>query len=279
VPNRIIQVSIAGMRKTVSTAFILLLVVGVPGHAGAADVAVTLPPLAGLVSILDKQADILCLLHPGADPHHFQLQPRTIEALRQSRLLIRASGDDGGWPLPPEHENTLDLWPAIDHGWLVPAMARNALIRIAPTLLRLHPERSDAIAYRLTLALAQIRAMEDAWRKALEPVKKSGVIMQHPAWRRLMQDMGVPVLKVLESGHHGHEYGPRLLDEALLALNNSPGAWLISSAGHSNRAVEWLARHVDSAPRHITLDALGACGDSWPELMQKNLQRINLVNP
>lgn len=262
------------MRSVIRSIGISLLFIIAPKPALSAEIAVTLPPLAGLVAMLDSQAEVFCLLAPGTDPHHFQLQPRTIESLRQSRLLIRALRDDRSWPLPPEHANTLALWPETDHGWLSPAEVRKTLPRIADALASLHPERAAAIASALAQALGEIDAIASSWQQALAPVKKSGVIMQHPAWKRLMLEMGVPVLTVLESGEHGHEHGPHLLDDALAALNRHPDAWLLGNQGHSGRALDWLASHANTAPRQVTLDPLGNCGAPWPEFMQTNLRRV-----
>jgi len=245
-----------------------------PLIATAAEIAVTLPPLAGLVKMLDRETEIMCLLPTGADPHHFQLQPRTLEKLGRSKLLIRSSFDDGGWPLPPTHKNVIDLWPDKDHGWVSPKEARSALPRIADALIKLHPEQTRAINEKLKTAIAATHMIETQWQQALSAVKTSGVIMQHPSWRRLMKDMQIPILNVLESGHHGHEHGPQTLDHALHALEDHPEAWLISDAGHNNRALHWLEDHSDHAPNHITLDALAACGTSWDELMKQNLKQI-----
>ncbi len=245
-----------------------------PQYVLSAEIAVTLPPLAGLVAMLDDQTDVLCLLPGGADPHHFQLKPRTIEALQQSRLLIRASVDDGGWPLPARHANTLDLWPDIDHGWLSPTAVRKALPRIATALSKLYPNRAENIRLRLKQALVQTFFIESDWQKALKSVKQSGVLMQHPAWQRLMKEMGVPVLAVLESGRHGHQHGPHLLEDALEKLKKQPQAWLMADSGHKQSSLDWLASHVKPAPVRITLDSLGQCGLSWVELMRNNLSRI-----
>jgi len=246
-----------------------------PVSVAAAEISVTLPPLAGLVKMLDKQADVMCLLPAGADPHHFQLTPRKIEAVGKSRLLIRASFDDGGWPLPASHANTLSLWPGVAHGWLSPESVRIALPLIAAELTKLHPEHADAIATSLKHALAQTETIEQSWRLTLASVKKSGVLMQHPAWQGLMKSMGVPVLAVLESAQHGHEHGPHKLEHALSTLNQHPGAWLLADSGHSNRALDWLAQHASKPVHRITLNALGACGMPWTELMQHNIERIS----
>lgn len=242
--------------------------------AAAADVTVTLPPLAGLVAMLDGKAHVRCLLPAGADPHHFQLTPRKVEAVANSSLLIRAGVDDAGWPLPPDHDHTLKLWPETRHGWLDPAAVRSALPRIAAALQSLHPQRSDAIASALKQALTTADQIELQWQRVLMPLKNSGVVMQHPAWQPLLQRMGVPVLTVLESAQHGHEHGPHKLEHALATLNTHPGAWLLADHGHSNRALSWLARHSAVPTHQVTLDALGACNMPWRDLMQQNLATI-----
>jgi len=263
-------------RHTLKPLLASLLLLFSPQLARAAEIAVTLPPLAGLVTMLDKKADILCLLGNGSDPHHFQLTPRKIEASAQTTLLIRASMDDGGWPLPPHHSHSLDLWPETDHGWLNPTAVRQVLPNLAKALIALHPQRQADIEAALKQALVQTQLIEAAWDKALEPIKHAGVLMQHPSWRRLMLAMGVPVLDVLESGHHGHEYNPRQLEHALKALNAQPDAWIIADHRHSNRALDWLQQHAAQQPHRVTLNALGTCSESWIDLMQQNLKQITM---
>ncbi|MDQ6970152.1 MAG: zinc ABC transporter substrate-binding protein [Mariprofundus sp.] len=254
----------------------MLLLLFTPQLTLSAAIAVTLPPLAGLITMLDTKAEILCLLGNGSDPHHFQLTPRKIEAMMQSELLIRASKDDAGWPLPPHHAHELDLWPDIDHGWLNPAIVRQVLPRLSQTLIKLHPQRQAAIEAALQDALDQTDSIEKAWRKALKPVQQAGVLMQHPSWRGLMLSMGVPVLDVLESGQHGHEYGPRQLEHALKTLNARPQAWMIAEHGHNNRALDWLQQHASHQTQRISLNGLGNCTQSWADLMRYNLNQINL---
>jgi len=260
--------------KLLVRALAAAMLLSTPSVATAAEISVTLPPLAGLIHMLDNKAEVLCLLANGSDPHHFQLTPRKIEATQKTALLIRASRDDAGWPLPPHHMQTLDIWPDIDHGWLNPTAVRLALPRIAKVLSELNPARSATIKAALSDALKKTSDIEAAWRAALEPVQKSGVLMQHPAWQRLMRAMDVPVLKVLESGHHGHEHGPRQLEHALATLNAHPDAWIIANHAHSNRALDWLQSHAEHQPTRITLNALGTCAQSWPALMQQNIDHI-----
>lgn len=240
-----------------------------------AEIAVTLPPLAGLVAMLDKSSENFCLLSAGADPHHFQISPRRAEQLKQAELLIRAPGTDAGWPLPPDNAQTLRLWPQQNHAWLVPGEVAKALPQIAATLIALHPGREAEIRRQLAAALATVRDIDVRWQQALAPLRSRGVIMQHPAWQPLLEAAGVPVLAVLESPLHGHEEGPHVLEKALAILKTHPDAWLIGDIRHSNRSLEWLARHADHPVRLVYLDALGDCGTGWEALMQDNLDKMS----
>ncbi len=242
-------------------------------HKGESDIVVTLPPLAGLVRMLKPDAGIACLFDAGGDPHHFRMRPHTVERMARARLMIRASRDDAGWPLPPRHANSLDLGADTSHVWLNPAALAQAWERLAGRLKQLYPAEAAAIDQRLQRAMAETERMRLAWQARLQGV--DGVIMQHPSWLGMMRQMGIPVLAVLESGHHGDEASPRDLENALDLLRKHPHAWLLGDLAHSSRALDWLARH--SQATRVTLDALGECDTNWLTLMQDNLARLPSV--
>jgi len=234
-----------------------------------ADIAVTLPALAGIVSMLDNQAHVFCLLPGNADPHHFQLTARTIERLRQARLLIRTSSSDAGWNLHPTVPS-LDLWPDTSHGWLRPLKVHDILPLLANQLQKIHPERKLLIGHALKHALKTCDRLQLAWKNRLTSYRKTGFIMQHPAWQGLMDDLDIPVWMVLEKFQHGHELGPKRLERAMHLLSSRPGIRLLGDTRHSNRALFWLAQH-GKVPEPTLLDAVGNCSIGWKEMMQKNM--------
>ena len=237
-----------------------------------AEITVTLPPLAGLVTMLDKDARVSCLLPENADPHHFSLTPRQASRMQKADLLIRASRDDGGWKL---HTSApiLDLWPDVDHAWLQPEKVIHALPKLAKHLQLLHPERHESIAQALKDALKTSRKIQQDWQEALAPVKSKGIIMQHPAWHSLAENMGIPVWMVMESHRHGQEMGPKKLEQAMQLLKMHPGVQLWGNKRHSNRALNWLAKH-GSSQTPVLLDPLGDCNTGWSQLMQQNISRL-----
>jgi ABC-type Zn uptake system ZnuABC Zn-binding protein ZnuA len=242
-------------------------------NALAKGIITTLPPLTGLVLLLDGEADVHCLLPPGADAHDFQLTPRQVQGLKSADLLIRSSYDDGHWSGIGAKRRSFDLWPTQAHAWLSPNAVRDRLPALAAELQALAPERSAQIAAALTRAIKACDAADADWRKALAPYRDAGAIMQHNAWAPVLQQYGVPVWSVLESGHHGDDIGPHRLEEALGLLHTHPGALLWGNQRHASRALQWLQEHAGNGarPRLLLFDPLGECGMTWPQLMQRNL--------
>jgi len=246
--------------------------------AKATDIVVTLPPMAGLVHLLEPDAKVACLLSANADPHHFQLSPRQIESLQQSDLLIRSSVDDGHWPSLPYTGKQLDLWPrkgvssAAKHAWLNPKAVQMMLPKLAAQLEGVYPNHKEEIQQRLNDALNEVERIWREWQQiaSVKKLSEHGVIMQHPAWTSLFQALQIPIQSSLESEQHGHEHGPRKLEKALRLLQGAPQIRLIADSNHSNRALQWLQDHHSSS-QMTTLDALGLCGEPWTELMQRNL--------
>ena len=258
-------------KKTGLAIFLLSLFFTLPLHA--AEIIATIPPLAAVVQMLNDEP-ISCLLPPGSDPHHFQLSPRQVEKLNRATLLVRSSKDDHGWMQIPANTPVIDIWPKEDHAWLNPDNLLAALPRIAEQLISLFPDRKTVIEANLKRSMDDVGQIKSELSKALSTLQSSGVMMQHPSWRRVFDTYEIPVLLVLESQRHGHEHGPRHLENALNRLEKYPDAVLIGDVRHSNRSLEWLASHSNNK-KIIFLDALGSCGDSWATLMQQNISRIS----
>lgn len=237
-------------------------------------IMVTLPPLAGLVAMLLPEQTSECLLSASADPHHFQPSPQQVEQLHVAKLLVRARRDDQGWPIRSHQSNTITLFTQQAHGWLNFADVKIALPDLAAQLSKMMPTEAARIQASLPQALAQVEAIETQWKPVLSQLKTKGVLMQHPAWQALFDAYDIPIWAVLESAQHGHEHGPKHLEEALDTLNQHQGAVLIGSLRHSNRSLDWLNAHQSHAQAVLSLDALGTCNMPWSELMTSNMQAL-----
>ena len=203
--------------------------------------------------------------------------------------MLRSSRDDGHWTqLRTQEGSTLDLWPtttahthedheheAHNHAWLNPHEVAHILPQLAQALIRLYPQQQTSIEQRTQEAIHSTQVIFQAWQQQTQKVhlQHHGVLMQHPAWLNFFHALDIPVWQVLESGKHGQEQGPRVLDQALRAVQQHPHSLLIGEQRHSNRALSWLHQHHPESP-FITLDALGSEHTSWVALMRKNLRAL-----
>lgn len=225
-----------------------------------------------MVKLLDPAADVTCLLFAGSDPHHSQLTPHQIERIGTSTLLVRSSRDDSGWLNLKTETTTIDLWPKRDHAWLDPQIVAKMLPELAGALADANPEHRRQIGKNLEKALVRVMEINHAISTAFGKIKQRGVIMQHPSWRRVFDSYGIPILAVLESERHGHESGPRHLEAALTTLKQHPDAILIGDLRHGDRSLQWLSKQSGIAI--LYLDGLGECGETWEELMLRNIRRL-----
>jgi len=238
-----------------------------------AEVVVTLPPLAGIVHLLEPRTDLFCLLPANADPHRFAITPKLIERLHRSELLIRASRDDSGWPGLGFHPVSIDLWPDRDHAWLQPEWLLARLPGLAEKLRTLNPERAAEITAALPGAINKIKALDKEIFRLLEPLRQAGVILQHASWRHFCAHYGIPVLAIANPRHMEGSLRPRQLEKLLVTLRRHPDARLWGDHGKTNSALQWLATKLKHK-QVILLDPLGSCGESWSRFMQRNVARM-----
>lgn len=229
-----------------------------------AQVMVTLPPLASVMHMLDEKVQIQCILGNNSDPHHMSISPRQFEKIKKA-LVLRTVEDKRWTHLKPK--DSFVVWKKDYHAWLQPQKVHDALPHIAAYF-----EGSDvAFQGNLAVAQAQVMAIEKELKKALEPLKKDGVIMGHGAWLSVFEAYGVPVRLVLEKGsHHGQSASPKRLQEALHLMDEYPNIMLLGDQQHDTDALQWLKSKRESIPL-IILDTLGNCQETWSSMMQKNI--------
>lgn len=246
-------------------------------------VSATLPALGGLLQWLAPELEVYCLLPDGAEPHHFQLGARQIERIRSGALLVRSSRDDLSWfktrSSGIQQEKTLDIWSHTQqgerHAWLLPQAVLQKVPEINAALIQHFPQLQPSINARHAVLQSDLQRIQAAWKKPMQMLAKRGVIMQHPSWLPLLEAFQVPVLSVLEANNigHSHGYNAKLLDHALQQLQANPHAILIADRRHDNKGLQWLKRkHPESTI--VYLDPLGDCEQSWPQLMQRNIELL-----
>lgn len=281
--------------------------------AAPVSVVVTIAPLKGLVERLAPTGStIRVLMPPGRSEHGYEFTPADLAALGRADVSIRVGlglepkveefvkkrpgkdrtdlsfaeclgiiGHDdheGHDHAHDEHEHAIDphLWldPSLVEAF-VPHMAkavREASARKRP----LTETETEALAAKEQQLIADIRAVDAAWRARLAPFKGRSIVTHHNAFPRPAKRYGLKVAAVIR-GLENAEPKPSALDSVVKAIR-SEGVHAVFVEPQFNAG---LAERIAKAAgvKVARLDPLGD-GD-WFALMATNLESLatNLGDP
>lgn len=283
--------------------------------AAPISVVVTIAPLKGLVERLSPAGStIRVLMPPGRSEHGYEFTPADLAALGRADVSIRVGlglepkveefvknrpgkartdlsfaecvgilGHDhedheGHDHAHDEHEHAIDphLWldPSLVEAF-VPHMAK--AVREASARKRALTEaETEALAAKEKQLIADIRAVDVAWRERLAPFKGRSIVTHHNAFPRPAARYDLRIAAVIR-GLENAEPKPSALDSVVKAIR-SEGVHAVFVEPQFNAG---LAERIAKAAgvKVARLDPLGD-GD-WFALMSANLESLatNLGDP
>lgn len=283
--------------------------------AAPISVVVTIAPLKGLVERLAPAGStVRVLMPPGRSEHGYEFTPADLAALGRADVSIRVGlglepkveefvkkrpgkaridlsfaervgilGHDhedheGHDHAHDEHEHAID-----PHLWLDPSLVEAFVPHIAKALreasARKHPlteAETEALAAKERGLLAEVRAVDTAWRERLAPFKGRAIVTHHNAFPRPAERYALRVAAVIR-GLENAEPKPSALESVVKAIRDE-GVHAVFVEPQFNAG---LAERIAKAAgvKVARLDPLGD-GD-WFKLMSTNLESLaaNLGNP
>lgn len=251
---------------------LLLLALGLSASGADAvpNIAVALPPQAGILKALLPDAVPIVLIDRGQNPHSFDPTPRQLAALSRASLYVAA-----GLPFetalrerlralnpamrliepPPDDEDDHDDGDAHSHEdghdphfWTHPDGILAEARAVAGTLSETAPATAPDLAAALAAYEARLREADARLRKRLAPFQGRAFLVYHPAWSHFAEAYG---LRQLAVEHHGGAPSPRHL-AALVDTVRAEGiqAILVQSDSEAARAAP-LANSLSLAIRRV----------------------------
>ncbi|MCC7490895.1 MAG: zinc ABC transporter substrate-binding protein [Fimbriimonadaceae bacterium] len=205
--------------------------VGSAAEASRPVVVATIYPLADLLRRLaGPDAEVHCLLPPGASAHTFEITPQAAMALNGARLIARIGPGADSWldavmpqPAPRvvtalEHTKTIAGVPceedhdhaahdhrhgdpagADPHVWLDPIRVRDDLLpALVAGLREVLPTSAAGLTGRQAELAKELTALDAELRRTLAPVRGDGFIAGHNAWQYFCQRYGLQQVGVIE---------------------------------------------------------------------------------
>jgi zinc transport system substrate-binding protein len=179
------------------------------------------------------------------------------------------SHDDHAHHAHDEHGNCIHT-EGDPHLWLDPILVSQLVpaIRSAVQTAQKSLGTDDAVRLAAVEAevLKQVLAVDDEYRKALEPLAGKGIVTHHAAWGRLAERYGLKVAEVLrpvESVEPDAAHTARVIE----AVRASGSGTIFVEPAYDRRSAERIA--AAAGARVVTVDPLGT-GD-WFGMMRSNL--------
>ncbi len=279
-----------------------------PASMSAMRVAVSIPPLLGLVKpLLPAGSTIEPILPPGVSEHGFELSPGAVNLISRADLVVLVGlglepqiekvlsnqPREGRFVLrfaesvnlePPgdhdhEHADDHDHAPAPGsadpHLWLDPMLAGKFVADLSTSLMEILKQRGglrfDDLAplkYATAETKMRINDLDLRYRERLEPFKGRAIVTDHNAFARLASRYGIEIPAVIRATHS--EPTPAAL-ATIASLMREKKVAAVFSEPQTSPAIAKRLGELAGVPV-LTLDPLGD-GD-WFAMMDKNLDAL-----
>ena len=265
------------------------------------ELAATIFPVADIARrIAGGDARVIQILPAGASPHTFDLTPRQVRELQNSRLIFKIGGVDD-WidgiseslpraviislqkniALLPFHEEGHQHGNAGSHGqvefdphyWL---SAENGAIMaqtIATTLAKADPSRAAAYRANCHAYVLELADLHLEIKKEFSGLKNRRMIVFHDAWRYFADAYGLEIVAVFQASP-GREPSPRDLQDLYARARKFGIKAVFSEPQLPSTSMEPMLEDLGLAL--VVLDPLGGSspGDSYVKLLRRNARAI-----
>ncbi len=254
-------------------------------------VVVSIPPLADWVrELAGPEAEVTCLLPPGASPHTFEPTPqqvtdlskadifvmiglgleewagKLVEALSKSDVRIIKLGD----ALAADHPLRKSEFLANPHVWLGPDFASELVLRLSYGLENEDPLHINQYKEHREMYLKQLQVMKTQLTALLEPYRGAPVISFHNAFSYFYEQLGLKEAGLIEE-HAGVEPAASHLAELVQQAKAAQVRVVIAEPQLSDQAAQVIAK--ETGAKVVKLDPLGGAGGertSYIELQLAN---------
>jgi zinc transport system substrate-binding protein len=228
-------------------------------------VVVSIPPLAALVeAVAPDAAEVEVVLPAGASPESWAATPGALVAVAEADLLVvvghpeavfesrlESQAEEAGVRVVRVAGGSSAEVEGDPHLWLDLDLMRAAARSVAEVLAESRPLQAANLTTRVDTFGGQIDVLDELLRGAFAQRRLDQVVVQHPAWSRLLGRYGIEEVVVEVDGKQATP--ARLIELIELVGELEPPA-LIAQQGLSRRDVELIARETGVAIE--TLDPL-----------------------
>ncbi len=256
---------------------------------------VTIHPLGEILrQVAGERAEVEVLLPPGASPHTYELKPSQLREVQHAAALFYGAENLDSWSGKfdnIERISFMELLPdslrlpimaqfgsragtrlgSDPHFWMDPMATAALLPNLVKTLTRLDPEGEQAYRGNARLFLLNLVQLNRRIEEMLEPVRRRKVLLSHPFFQYFLKRYRIDSIGIIEPAP-GAEPTAKELAVIIARCREEKVVAVLTHAQHSDRPPQLIAESTGATL--VKLDPLGARGETYPELLLKNAQRL-----
>ncbi|WP_412709211.1 metal ABC transporter substrate-binding protein [Atrimonas thermophila] len=251
-------------------------------------VATSIAPLASLIKeIADNEAEVICIIPPGSEPHTFELKPKDMVRLEKAKLLFAV-----GWNFEnfikqllihlSEKVDIVEVNKGIEpiyyaskepnpHIWLSANNIITITHTIAEYLSQIDPSNREYYFKNAQSLITKIQELHHRFSQKFRSLKNRSFIASHPSWSYLARDYDLQEIGVLEEGPHQIP-SPRAIKDLIQKAREKGTKLVLADRLHNPQLAEMIAREIGG--KVLYLDVLGSPDTSCWELLERNLEPI-----
>ncbi|MBI4372909.1 MAG: zinc ABC transporter substrate-binding protein [Candidatus Omnitrophica bacterium] len=251
-------------------------------------IAATIFPLSDIAGQISSgtQTQVVTILPAGANPHTFELSPRTIKELEGTRIVFVIGRGFDDWIKAVAESLPLAQAVAVDRGidfikpgsedphyWLSITNAKIVAKNIAHKLAELEPHNKNRYEANLARYLSQLDEVDQNIRNLLSNLRARKIMTFHNGWQYFAREYGFEIVGTVEPSLGGEPTPKRLahLDDL---IREHQIKVLFSEPAVSKAVAESVAK--DFNVRLFELDPIGgSSGADFLDLMKANAEVVH----
>jgi len=273
------------------------------GKSEKIKIAATIFPLCDLTEqVVGSEAEIICLLPPGASPHTFELSPQTVAKLTDVDLVFYMGYGIDDWVLDyaesSERTKVVRVDRGIDlrsfavedeesihvesdheggeidpHYWLTASNAEKISRTIYETILKTDTENKDIYQKNWVAVEQGLAKLDGEIRLNLTNLRNRKMVTMHQAWGYFAAAYDLEVVATFEP-FPGKEPTPKYLAEVSETMERERVVTIFSEPQMSNEVLKPFVKDLDL--QLYILDPLGGVPEreSYVEMMEYNAATI-----
>lgn len=280
--------------KTVSILVLSASLLALPRQAGpSVNAAASIFPISSIVQeIAGSKATVTTILPPGADPHHFELTPRSARAIYDADVVFLIGSHFDEWVFGATTQDNEDgrfvelyktfgdsLIPIRDsfnpHFWLDPLFARAMGTAVSAALSAIDSENRGYYEERASVFCSRIDSLHAATRVR---VRKSGFrafVSVHPAWSYFARRYGIDEVDTIEISHE-QEPSARHITGVIAKMRTSATRFVVAEEFSNPDLAKAVATQTNA--QVIYMDPIGGHNrpnrDSYFKLIDHNTSAL-----